>query len=80
MTITVSSKGQITLPAEARRKLGIRTGSKLECFVRGDDRLEIIRIGGSIRDLKGVLPKPRRALSLADMQKAIVRGATRKAK
>ena len=75
MTVTVTSKGQVTLPAEARRRLGIHAGSKLEVIVTDDDRLEIVRIGGSLRDLKGVLPRPAKALSLAEMDEAIAKGA-----
>lgn len=75
MTTTVTSKGQVTLPVEARRRLGLRAGTKLEVIVRGDDRLEVIRIGGSVRDLKGMLPRPKRPLTLAQMEAAIARGA-----
>jgi AbrB family looped-hinge helix DNA binding protein len=75
MTVTVSSKGQVTLPVEARRRLGIRAGTRLQFVVVGDDRLEVVRVGGSVRDLKGVLPKPRRPLSLAQMTKAVIKGA-----
>ena len=77
MTATVTSKGQVTFPAEARRRLGIHAGTKLEFIIRGDDRLEVVRVGGSVRDLKGALPKPRRTLSLAEMDVAIARGAAR---
>ena len=77
MTATVTSKGQVTFPAEARRRLGIHAGTKLEFIIRGDDRLEVIRVGGSVRDLKGALPKPKRTLSLAEMDEAIARGARR---
>ena len=77
MTATVTSKGQVTLPAEARHRLGIHAGTKLEFIIRGDDRLEAVLVGGSVRDLKGALPKPRRALSLAQMDEAIARGAAR---
>lgn len=77
MTATVTSKGQVTFPAEARRRLGIHAGTKLEFIIRGDDRLEVVRIGGSVRDLRAALPKPRRTLSLAEMDEAIVRGAVR---
>jgi AbrB family looped-hinge helix DNA binding protein len=77
MTATVTSKGQVTFPAEARRRLGIHAGTKLEFIIRGDDRLEVVRVGGSVRDLKGALPKPRRTLSLAEMDEAIARGAAR---
>ena len=75
MTITVSSKGQVTLPAAARKRLGLRAGSRLEVIVTGDDRLEGIRVGGSLRDLKGRLPKPPRRLSLAEIDAAVVEGA-----
>ena len=75
MTVTVSSKGQVTLPAEARRRLGIHAGTKLEVIVKDDDRLEIVRVGGSLRDLKGALPKPKRPLSLAQMDEAVAKGA-----
>ena len=75
MTVTVTSKGQVTLPSEARRRMGIRAGTKLEFIVRGDDRMEVIVVGGSVRDLKGALPAPRKALSLQEMDAAIAKGA-----
>jgi len=77
MTVTVTSKGQVTLPSEARRRMGIRAGTKLEFIVRDDDRMEVVVVGGSVRDLKGALPKPRKALSLEEMDLAIARGARR---
>ena len=77
MTVTVTSKGQVTLPAEARRQLGIRAGTILEFIVSGDARMEVVVVGGSVRDLKGALPKPRRALSLEEMDRAIAKGARR---
>jgi AbrB family looped-hinge helix DNA binding protein len=75
---TVTSKGQVTLPVEARRRLGIRAGTRLEFIVKDDDRLEVVLVGGSIRDLKGLLPRPRRRLSLDEMEQAIARGARRR--
>jgi AbrB family looped-hinge helix DNA binding protein len=80
MKVTVSSKGQVTLPAEARKRLGIRAGTRLQVIVKGDDRLEIVRLGGSIRDLKGVLPKPAKAMTLDEMDRAIAEGATRRSR
>jgi len=75
MTATVTSKGQVTIPAEARRRLGIRAGTRLEFVLRDGDRLEVVRVGGSIRDLKGALRKPGRTLSLAELDDAIAAGA-----
>jgi len=36
MTVTVSSKGQLVLPAEVRRQLRIGRGERLSVEVRGD--------------------------------------------
>ncbi len=75
MTSTVTSKGQVTIPVEARRRLRILPGTKLEFVVRDDGRLEVIPMSGSIRDLKGALPRPNKALTLAEMDAAIARGS-----
>jgi AbrB family looped-hinge helix DNA binding protein len=72
---TVTSKGQVTLPAETRRRLGIRAGTRLEFIVKDEERLEVVRVGGSVRDLTGLLPRPTRKLSLEAMDEAIARGA-----
>ncbi|MEP6880471.1 MAG: AbrB/MazE/SpoVT family DNA-binding domain-containing protein [Dokdonella sp.] len=80
MSTTVSSKGQVTLPASVRRRLGIRAGSLLEFVVRSDDVVEMIAVGGSVRDLHGVLGKPARKLTLKQMDAAMSAGASRAAR
>jgi AbrB family looped-hinge helix DNA binding protein len=43
-TLTVSSKGQIVLPAALRRKLGLGAGAKIELFEEGDGlKLLVVR-------------------------------------
>ncbi len=76
MTAIVSSKGQVTLPADIRKRLGIAAGTRLEFVVRGDDLLGIVKVGGSVRELKTALGKPLRAMSLQDMESAIADGAS----
>jgi AbrB family looped-hinge helix DNA binding protein len=75
MIATVTSKGQVTLPAEARRRLKIGPGSRLEFIVIDEERLEIIPLAETLASLKGMVPKPKKALPLSDMEKAIVKGA-----
>jgi len=77
MTATVTSKGQVTLPAEVRRRLGLRPGSKLEFIVMDDERLEVIPVSETVSSLKGMVPRPKKTLSLADIDKAIAKGASR---
>ncbi|MFH1573107.1 MAG: AbrB/MazE/SpoVT family DNA-binding domain-containing protein [Acidobacteriota bacterium] len=74
MNSKVTSKGQVTLPVEARRRLKIRPGTRLQFVIRDDGRLEVIPLAGSVKDLKGAVPRPKKALSLADMDAAIAEG------
>ncbi len=73
MIATVTSKGQLTLPVEARRRLGIVSGTRLDLIITDDDRLEIIPMTGSVQKLKGMLPKPKRPLTLEEMDNAIAK-------
>ena len=36
MTTTLSSKGQVVLPAAARRRLGLKSGARFVCRVEGN--------------------------------------------
>ncbi|MGH3460413.1 MAG: AbrB/MazE/SpoVT family DNA-binding domain-containing protein [Kribbellaceae bacterium] len=74
-TATVTSKGQITIPVEVRRDLGLRTGSRVD-FIRLDDgAYEIVPVTGSVRALKGLIPAPAVPVSLEDMDAAIAEAA-----
>lgn len=52
---TITSQGQITIPAEARRKVGLRNGDRLMIVPVGDT-LEIKKDEG-IASLKGIFSK-----------------------
>ncbi len=73
----MTSKGQVTLPVEARRRLGIRPGTKLEFVIRADGGLEVIPMSGSVKDLQGALPKPMKPLTMHEIDAAIAGGARR---
>jgi antitoxin PrlF len=73
MIATVTSKGQLTLPIEARRRLGIVPGTRLDLIITDDNRLEVIPMTGSVQKLKGILPKPKRPLTLEEMDDAIAK-------
>ncbi|HPC58239.1 MAG TPA: AbrB/MazE/SpoVT family DNA-binding domain-containing protein [Kiritimatiellia bacterium] len=74
MTGTLTSKGQVTVPVEIRRFLNVGPGDKL-LFARTGSRVEIVPATTSVRQLKTVLPKPARRLTLAQMEAAVRRGA-----
>jgi AbrB family looped-hinge helix DNA binding protein len=75
MTGVITSKGQLTIPVAARNRMGLHAGSRLEFVINEDQHLELIPLTGSVKRLKGLVPKPERAASLEDMDKAIARGA-----
>lgn len=78
MLATITSKGQITLPVELREKLALGAGDKVDFILKKNGHIEGIPVKQPVSRLKGMLPRPRKAVSLADMDKAIASGANRK--
>ena len=77
MATVITSKGQVTIPKPVRDKLKLRTGDRLDFIVESDGTVRLVPITTSIKELKGLVPKPKRILSLEDMDKAIARGASK---
>lgn len=71
---TVSSKGQITIPADVRARLGLRPGSRL-AFVPTANGYAIHPQTASIKDLKGAVPRPAQPVSIEEMNEAIAAAA-----
>jgi len=75
-TATMTSKGQITIPLQIRSYLAVHTGDKLEFMIEEDGRVVMAPLTGDVRELKGMLPKPKKPISIEQMNKAIAkRGA-----
>lgn len=71
MFAVVTSKGRVTIPIEVRRRFGIKAGSKLDFVITEDGRMEVIPMTDSMLNLKGMVPKPKKALALEEMDEAI---------
>jgi AbrB family looped-hinge helix DNA binding protein len=56
-TAKVTSKGQITLPIELRKKLGIKAGTKVDFFENEQGQFVLYPKSGWITDMKGILKK-----------------------
>jgi AbrB family looped-hinge helix DNA binding protein len=67
---TVSSKGQITLPAKVRLQLGIRSKDKVQFFVRENEI--VIKPLRSFRQLRGSV-SPRKGDQRKTMRDAVAR-------
>ena len=76
MIATITSKGQITIPARARKSLGLHPGSRIDFIINDREHLEMVPVSCSVKRLKGMVPKPKKRLSLEDMESAIAIGAS----
>ena len=74
-TATVTSKGQITIPAAVRAQLELTPGSRLTFVPTASGGFEIHRQASSVRSLKGAVPRPARIVTLDEMDGAIAAGA-----
>ena len=66
----MTSRGQITIPAEIRAKLNLTSGNKLE-FILYNDKILMMPINKSVKGLKGMLPKPDKALTCEEINDTI---------
>jgi antitoxin PrlF len=75
-TATLTSKGQITVPKPIREQLNIRPGDRIHFFVEGDGTVTFMPAKSDVRELKGILPKPRNPVSIEAMNAAIAEGGS----
>jgi len=75
---TVTSKGQITIPATVRDALGVDAGDRIEFVQVGKGEFNIVAATRSVRELSGILRrKGRKPISIEEMNAAIAKGAAR---
>lgn len=76
VTATLTGKGQITIPVEVRQALRLDAGDRVEFVEVEQGRFEIVPATRSVTALKGMFGKPKRAVSIEEMNAAIAkRGA-----
>jgi len=70
---SITSKGQTTIPITIRTYLGVHAGDKLEFFIDSDGRVIVAALTADVSELKGILPKPKKKVSIDDMNKMIAK-------
>ena len=75
---TLSSKGQITIPAAVREKLGLATGDRVEFVELSDGKFAIVPAVEDVRSLKGIVRKPPRPVSIEEMRRIVTKRAAGK--
>lgn len=61
MLATLSSKGQVTLPAPIREALKLETGARLDFMLQADGSIRIVPVTRDPLAIGAVLPPPRRS-------------------
>ncbi len=72
---TITSKGQITLPKAVRTALSLGPGDRVDFVLMDDGNFAMLPATRSVKRLKGIIPKPRKPVSLDEMDRAIAGGA-----
>ena len=67
----ITSKGQITIPEVIRREYGLQAGEQVEWEVTDGGVIMVRKTGRSLEDLTRILPRPKRTLSVEEMDQAV---------
>jgi len=71
----MTSKGQITVPRDVRLKLNLKPGDRVLFIVEDDGTVRMRALNKDISSLIGILPRPKRAATLEEIEEAIQRAA-----
>lgn len=74
---TLTSKGQITIPAAVREKLGLATGDRVEFIEVRPGEFALKAATEDVRSLKGMVRRPAKPVSIGTMNSAIRRRGSR---
>ena len=75
MNATLTSKGQITVPVEIRKQLGLQAGARLD-FQLKEGKVELTKVTGSLDSFIAALPKAKRSFTTEQINDAIAAGAS----
>ena len=67
----VTSKGQITVPKPIREHLNLSRGDRIEFLIGINGEVTIMPAAADVRKLKGMVRKPGKPVTIADMNRAI---------
>lgn len=73
----LTKKGQLTVPKAIRDRLGLQAGDRVELRVTGEGQVVLEPAKVDLRDLRGVLKRPARRVTVAEMEGAVRKAGTR---
>jgi antitoxin PrlF len=76
-TATLTSKGQVTIPKSVREGLGVDAGDRVEFLEASKGVYTVVAVSRDVRELKGMIAKPAKPVSVEAMKRAVARRASR---
>ena len=73
MQATITAKGQVTVPKVIRDKLRLKPGDRIDFLLDASGELRVTPVTASVKQLKGMVPRPRKPVTLEQMDDAITR-------
>jgi antitoxin PrlF len=71
LTTKITTKGQITVPKSIRDHLNLAKGDRIEFLIGPNGIVTLIAATADVRKLKGLIPKPKKPVTVTDMNRAI---------
>jgi antitoxin PrlF len=72
---TLTRKGQTTIPKDVRRRIGLKPGDKIRFMVNPDGTIALVPVTLSVKQLRGMLPRPEHPATIEEMNEAIADAA-----
>ena len=73
---TITSKGQVTIPKEVREALGLEAGDRIDFVAEKTGEYKVVPATRDVRHLKGIVPKPKKPVSVEEMNRSIAKRAS----
>lgn len=70
-TATITSKGQVTIPASVRQRLGVNPGDRVEFVEMENGVFQLVAATRDVHTLKGIVPKPKKVVTIKAMKETI---------
>jgi AbrB family looped-hinge helix DNA binding protein len=77
MESAITVKGQATIPKAIRQHLRLKPGDRVKFFIHPDGTVVLLP-KLPVSTLRGIVPQPRRPVSIERMHEAIAEGASRR--
>lgn len=78
MQATMTAKGQVTVPKVIRDKLRLKPGDRIDFLLDASGELRVTPVTASVKQLKGMVPRPKKPVTLEQMDDAIARAYGRR--